>query len=102
MSLFSKKPSRKKTGGRGAGGRRDSMEIFVKCDRCGEIIKTHIFKGSELYPTYSDEGPAYTLKKELIGSNCPNRVQLYMEFDAVRRITRQDVSGGVVQEIKEA
>jgi len=96
MGLRSKHRGRSRAGPRG-----DSMDIYVKCDRCGEIIKTHIFKGNELYPTYADEGPAYTLRKELIGSRCPNRVQLYMEFDGAKRIIRQDVTGGMVQDMKD-
>jgi hypothetical protein len=83
-----------------AGGRGESMDIYIRCDRCGEIIKTHVFMGSELYPTYADEGPAYTLRKELIGSKCPNRVQLSMDFDAAKRITSQEASGGTIQETK--
>jgi hypothetical protein len=96
MGLFSKQPHKKKVRARG-----DSMAIYVKCDRCGEVIKTHIIKGSEIVPTYSEEGPAYILRKELIGSKCPNRVQLYMEFDASKRIIRQDVTGGTFQEMEE-
>ena len=96
MGLFSKR-----SGGRRVNSREDSMDIYVKCDRCGEVIKTHIIKGNELAATYSEEGPSYTLRKELIGSRCPNRVQLYMEFDVAKRITCQDISGGTFQEMKE-
>ena len=96
MGIFSKKSGKKR-----ASVHSDSMDVYVKCNRCGEIIKTHIFKGHELYPTYSEEGPAYTLKKELIGSKCPNRVQLYMEFDGAKRILSQDVTGGAIQDMEE-
>ena len=96
MGQRSKHPKRGRAGSRG-----DSMDIYVRCDRCGEIIKTHIFKGNELYPTYDDAGPAYTLRKELIGSSCPNRVQLYMEFDGARRLTMKEVTGGTLQDMKD-
>lgn len=96
MGIFSKRSDKRKVHARG-----DSMDIYVKCDRCGEIIKTHIIKGNEIVPTYSEEGPTYTLRKELIGSKCPNRVQLYMEFDAVKRITSQEITGGTFQEMDE-
>jgi hypothetical protein len=96
MGLHSRRQKGKKTGMRG-----DSMDLYVRCDRCGEIIKTHIFMGNELYPTYDDAGPAYTLRKELIGAKCPNRVQLYMEFDSARRLTRQEVTGGTLQDMKD-
>jgi hypothetical protein len=96
MGLFSKQPGKKKPRPRG-----DSMNIYVKCDRCGEIIKTHIIKGNEIVPTYSEEGPAYFLRKELIGAKCPNRVLLTMEFDEAKRIISRDVSGGTFQEMTE-
>ncbi len=96
MGLF-----KKKAGGRQSRPRGDSMDVYVKCEKCGEIIKTHIVKGNELIPTYSDEGPSYTLNKELIGSQCPNRVQLHMEFDGAKRVLSQTVEGGEFQEIKD-
>jgi len=96
MGLLSKRSGKMR-----GSGRRGSIEIYVKCDRCEEIIKTHIFKVNELYPTYSEEGPAYTLRKELIGSKCPNRVQLYMEFNGAKQIIRKDITGGTIQDIRE-
>jgi hypothetical protein len=96
MGLFSKRSGKKSARPRG-----DSMDVYVTCDRCGEVIKTHIIKGSELIPTYADEGPAYTLRKELIGSKCPNRVQLSMEFDQGKRMTSREVTGGVFKEMAE-
>jgi hypothetical protein len=96
MGLF-----KKKSGGAKPRPKGGHMDVYVKCDKCSEIIKTHIVMGNELIPTYSDEGPAYTLRKELIGSQCPNRVQLTIEFDGAKRILSQDVSGGEFQEMKE-
>jgi hypothetical protein len=83
------------------GARSGSMDVYVVCDQCGEVIKTHIFLSNELYPTYADEGPAYTLRKELIGSKCPNRVQLYMEFDGMKRMISKDITGGSFSDMKE-
>ena len=96
MGLF-----KKKSGGAKPRPKGGHMVVYIKCDKCGEIIKTHIVMGNELIPTYADEGPAYTLRKELIGSKCPNRVQLNIEFDGAKRIVSQDISGGELQEIKE-
>jgi len=96
MGLFSKRLDKKKAHPRG-----DSMDIYIRCDRCGEVIKTHIIKGSELVPTYSEEGPAYTLRKELIGYKCPNRVHLSIDFDTAKRITSQEITGGTFQEMTE-
>jgi hypothetical protein len=96
MGLFSKRSGNRKGGLLG-----DSMDIYVMCDRCGEIFKTHVIRGSELFPTYDEEGPAYLLRKELIGSKCPNRIQLYIEFNGAKQIIKQETTGDSIQEIKE-
>jgi hypothetical protein len=96
MGLF-----KNKAGGRQPRPRGDSMDVFVKCEKCGELIKTHIVKGYELIPTYADQGPSYTLNKELIGAKCPNSVQLHMEFDGAKRVVSQSVEGGEFQETRE-
>ncbi len=96
MGLFKKKAN--------AGSQRpqgDHMEIYVKCDRCGEIIKTHIVMGHELMPTYEEQGPAYILKKELVGSRCPNRVRIAVSFDSSKHIISHDITGGSFRELKE-
>jgi len=51
-------------------------------------------------PTYDETGPAYMLRKELIGSQCPNRIQLSMDFDGAKRIISHEVTGGEYQEMK--
>jgi hypothetical protein len=96
MGLFKKSAKAKSKQPRG-----DHMEIYVKCDRCGEIIKTHIVMGHELMPTYEEQGPAYLLKKELIGYRCPNRIQIAVSFDASKRIISRDITGGTFRELKE-
>ena len=96
MGLFKKKSGSAKPRPRGG-----HMDVYVKCEKCGEIIKTHIVLVHELIPTYADKGPAYTLRKELIGSRCPNRVHLSMDFDGAKRIISRDVEGGVFQQMTE-
>jgi len=50
--------------------------IYTQCDQCGEKFRTVIQKNHDLTPTYQKEGPAYILRKEIIGSSCPNRINL--------------------------
>lgn len=91
---------KKKSGGRKSRPRGGHMDVYVKCDKCGEVIKTHIVMSHELMPTYDETGPAYMLRKELIGSQCPNRIQLSMDFDGAKRIISHEVTGGKYQEMK--
>ncbi len=49
---------------------------------------------NDLAPTYKDDGPAYILKKELIGASCPNRINLHLEFDRNYRKISEEITGG--------
>jgi len=53
-----------------------------------------IRKYNDLAPTYKDDGPAYILKKELIGASCPNRINLHLEFDRNYRKISDEITGG--------
>jgi len=68
--------------------------IYSQCDKCGEKFRTLIRKYNDLTPTYKDDGPAYVLKKELIGASCPNRINLHLEFDRGYRKISEEITGG--------
>jgi len=75
----------------------DSSELFwiyTQCDKCGEKFKTLIRKNNDIAPTYKNEGPAFILRKELIGASCPNRINLYLEFDRGYRKISEEITGG--------
>jgi len=76
---------------------RDAMGllwIYTQCDKCGEKFKTIIRKYNDLTPTYKDDGPAFIFRKELIGSFCHNRVNLYLGFDKNYRKMSEEITGG--------
>lgn len=68
--------------------------IYSQCDKCGEKFRTVIQKSHDLMPTYQDDGPAYILKKELIGKSCPNRINLTIQFDKNYNRLSEDITGG--------
>jgi len=75
----------------------DSSEIlwiYSQCDKCGEKFRTLIRKYNDLTPTYKNEGPAFILRKELIGASCPNRINLHLKFDHSYRKISEEISGG--------
>ena len=83
--------------GAGSGGERDDpniLSIYAKCDRCGEKLRVRVNKSNDLSSTYEDAGPAYTLIKTIVGSNCPNRMEANFTFDGGRRPLSQEISGG--------
>ena len=75
----------------------DSSELFwiyTQCDKCGEKFKTLIRKNNDIAPTYKNEGPAFILRKELIGASCPNRINLHLEFDRSYQKISEEITGG--------
>ena len=75
----------------------DALWIYVRCDKCGEKIKTRIDLKHDLSPSYDDAGRVaeYVLRKGLIGSQrCFERVEVKLTFDAQRRLSSRDINGG--------
>ena len=68
--------------------------IYSQCDKCGEKFRTLIRKYNDLTPTYKNEGPAFILKKELIGASCPNRINLHLKFNHNYHKISEEISGG--------
>jgi len=53
-----------------------------------------VFLGRDLNPSYDDEGPAYTLRKEVMDSKCFRMMTLSATYDSSRREIQKEVSGG--------
>lgn len=83
-----------------------ALQITVRCDRCGEIIRARVEKAYEIEALYessnghgwdNQEEPkptGYILHKELVGARCQNLLHVVMEFDAQRHIISRHISGG--------
>jgi len=84
--------------------------LLVKCDRCGEMIRTRVEKAYELESEYDlsnahdvneDEEPkpsGYTLHKEMLGVKCQNLIHVEMHFDCHHRGMTRKVEGGQLVE----
>jgi hypothetical protein len=75
----------------------DALWVYVRCDKCGEKIKTRIDLSHDLTPNYSDEGGIanYFLRKVLVGSKgCFEPIEVELTFDAQRRVTAREIAGG--------
>lgn len=72
---------------------RDYIVIYVQCDNCGEVFRSHIRKSSELLTSFQGKA-SYVLKKELIGSKCQNRINIYAEFTSSFKPLNFEISGG--------
>jgi len=90
--LFPKKEKRAPSARRG-----DFIPFVVKCARCGEEIKITVNRTTDLQSLYLEpggKGAAYRLKKEILGKNCPNLVNITVDFGRNYGILSRDISGG--------
>lgn len=79
-------------GGSGGGQSDGAYWIYVRCRRCGEVIKTRLDLLNSL--TLNDEG-GYTAHKTLVGNRlCFERVEVVLTFDENRHLINRDISGG--------
>jgi hypothetical protein len=75
----------------------DTFSFYLECAKCREKIEVRINRRTDLANEYretGESGPAYILRKEVLGNNCPNIIEVSMEFDRGRKITSRDVRGG--------
>ncbi len=76
------------------GGERDGSGyyIYVRCHRCGEVIKTRIDLRNDLSPR--EEG-VFMVNKTLVGSQrCFERVEVTLTFDKDRRLQERQILRG--------
>ena len=91
-------------------GTAPALVIKVRCDRCGEEIRTRVEKAHALQEVYDsahtgDEEPpvsGYLLQKELLGEKCQELVRLTMRFDTCRRLVKHEITGGHLVEVVES
>jgi len=78
-------------------GEAEALWVYVRCNRCGEKIRTRIDLRYDPTPQYDEEGnvTGYFLRKELIGSRgCFQPIEVKLTFDARRNVTSREISGG--------
>lgn len=86
-NLFNPTPQRKDPG----------YWVTVKCNRCGEIIRTRINLHNDLSLEYGegDGKTTYFCRKSLLGEQrCFQRVEIELTFDANRNLLERQISGG--------
>ncbi len=82
-----------------ANSQKELMSFSVKCSKCQEIITVKINPANDLMNQYKESnvsGPAFILKKEILGNNCSNLMQLKVEFDENYNVLTKSVEGGEV------
>lgn len=76
----------------GGGADTEGYWIYVRCRRCGEVIKTRLDLRSSL--SAGDEG-GYILRKTLMGGQlCFQRIEVTLHFDENRRLVDREIAHG--------
>jgi hypothetical protein len=76
---------------------KNFMTFWVQCEKCKEIIKVTINLKTDLINLYQEakeSAPAYKLRKEILGDDCPNLIELNVEFDSKYNILSSEVKYG--------
>jgi hypothetical protein len=66
--------------------------IYVRCRRCGEVIKTRLDLHNDLSLA---DGGGYVVNKTLIGNQlCFERIEVRLTFDERRQLVDREISRG--------
>ena len=74
-----------------------SLWLYVKCDKCGEILKGRVDLHNDLSVQYEDSGggTSYYCRKMFVGSNrCYRPIEVELTFDKNRRLINEEIKGG--------
>jgi hypothetical protein len=74
-----------------------ALWIYVRCQRCGEAIRIRADRRYDLVSEMHDpgeEGPAYTLHKDIVGARCFQRIPVRLAFDHRLQLVEREIQGG--------
>ncbi len=71
-----------------------AISAIVVCDRCGEEISVRMRKSSDIPRDYQAKEYTFFVQKTVVGTECFNRIDMRLEFDARYRLVNHDVTGG--------
>jgi len=74
-----------------------SLWLYVKCDKCREILKGRVDLHNDLSVQYggSGGGNSYFCRKVFVGSNrCYRPIEVELTFDKNRRLINEEIKGG--------
>ena len=83
--LFGKRPAETST---------DGFFLNVRCSECGEQFHLFINKSYELMQNFETDSVTYTLKKEVYGVGCKNRIFVNMKFDGSKKLVSREIENG--------
>ena len=76
-----------------------SLWLYVKCNKCGEILKGRVDLHNDLSAQYDESGrdTSYYCRKVFVGSNrCYQPIEVELSFDRNRRLVSDEIKGGEI------
>lgn len=77
-----------------AGRNRDIYWIFIRCSKCGQKIRVCVHPKTDLIRGYSDEEPAYCLRKEALDERCFRIITVQINYDENLNELSRQIQGG--------
>ncbi|MCJ7530162.1 MAG: hypothetical protein MUO64_03930 [Anaerolineales bacterium] len=74
-----------------------ALWLFVKCNRCGEVLRTRIDLRNDLSQAdvEEEEDQTYICRKILVGSrHCFQRIEIECRYDQQHRLLDRKIQGG--------
>ncbi len=74
-----------------------ALWLYVRCRRCGELIRVRIDRRYDLASEWrepGEPGPAYTMHKDIVGNRCFQRIRVTVGFDARLQMVERQIEGG--------
>jgi len=69
--------------------------VTVRCNHCGEIIRSRVNLSNDLSAEYDGSRTSYVCRKVLLGeSRCFQQIEVVLKFDENRKLFDRTVSGG--------
>ncbi|SRR5258706_11064413 len=68
------------------------LYYYIRCNRCGEVIKVRINPMNDL--SHSDDDKQLFAHKTIVGRRCYNRIEAEFIYDANRRLINSEITGG--------
>ncbi len=84
-------------GGGGEGGDRNAMFLYVRCNRCRDVVRVRVNMANEPAQEFDEGGDkviGYTLNKTIVDSKCFRPIPVTIRFDARRREQGREIEGG--------
>ncbi len=68
------------------------LYYYVRCNRCGEVIRVRINPLNDL--SVDDTGKGLWAHKVIVGTRCYNRIEADFSYDLNRKLVAKEATGG--------